>query len=65
MSRMSFLIASCMHSHKVLGSIGLRNGVGERGTLHVRDFYMVITKMIGDFFGSRVATSVPVSCDYG
>jgi hypothetical protein len=59
-----------MHSHKVFGSIGSRNGVEERGTLPVRNFYMVETKMtphirVGDdVSGSRVATTVPVSCDY-
>jgi hypothetical protein len=39
--------------------------------LLVRDFYMVITKMIpcirigDDVLGSRVATTVPVYYDYG
>jgi hypothetical protein len=58
------------HSHKVPRSIGSRNEVEECGTLPMRDFYMVETKMtlrtrIGDdVFGSRVATTVPISCDY-
>jgi hypothetical protein len=33
------------HSHKVLGTIGSRDGVEEHGTLNVRGFYMVVMKM--------------------
>jgi hypothetical protein len=67
------LCGSSVHSHKVPASIGLRNEVEERGMLLARGFYMVGTKMtlriqveeVGDdFSGSRVATTVPVSCDY-
>jgi hypothetical protein len=60
-----------VHSHKVSGSIGSRNGFKERGTLLMRGFYTVGTKMtlrtwVGDdVSGSRVATTIPVSCDYG
>jgi hypothetical protein len=64
------IVVSPSHSHKVPGSIGSRNEIEERGTLLMRGFYTVGTKMtlrtqVGDdVSGSRDATTIPVCCDY-
>jgi hypothetical protein len=60
-----FLFFSFGSSHKVP-----IDRVEEHSTLPMRDFYMVVMKLtprtlVGDdVLGSRVATNVPVSCDY-
>jgi hypothetical protein len=68
---MFFFQLCFIHSHKVPGSMGSRNGIEERDTLFVRGFYKLGTKMTPRFRdgdgipGSRIAATDPVSCDYG